>query len=117
MGARSRSGKGRASGSPVEPTAGRAVRLVEPQAARVIDDLVAALLDRDRFEKIVVDEDDEEVAAGQRAVEVDQFGAGARELQRQAACVRLDDLDLLAETAREPGAAPHRGALAAHGEL
>src|SRR3546814_2978165 len=46
--------------------------------------LVAAFLDRDRLEQVVIDEDDQEVAAGERAVEVDQFGAGAREFHRQA---------------------------------
>jgi hypothetical protein len=80
-----------------------AARLIEPQTARVIDDLVAAFLDRDRLEQLMIDEHDQQVAAGERAVEVDQFGAGSGEFHRQAARIGLDDLDLLAEAARERG--------------
>src|SRR3546814_16785057 len=74
--------------------------------------LVAAFLDRDRLEQVVIDEDDQEVAAGERAVEVDQFGAGAREFHRQAPRIGFDDLDLLAEAARERGGDFDRSALA-----
>src|SRR3546814_16738345 len=89
--------------------AGGAVRLVEPEPARVVDDLVAAFLDRDRLEQVVIDEDDQEVAAGERAVEVDQFGAGAREFHRQAPRIGFDDLDLLAEAARGRRSEERRG--------
>jgi hypothetical protein len=38
-------------------------RLVRPDAARVVDDLVAALVERDRFEHVVIDQHDQQVAA------------------------------------------------------
>ena len=62
--ARRRSVKLRALGSPVEPVSRSPVRLVEPQSAGVIDDLVAAFFDRDRFEQVVIDEDDEQITTG-----------------------------------------------------
>src|SRR5688500_1846537 len=97
---------------PVKTIAVAGRRLVEPQAARIIDDLVAALFQRDRLEQVVIDEHDEQVASGQRAVEIEQLGAGAREFHRQAARIGLDDLDLLAETARERGGDLDRRAFA-----
>src|SRR3546814_16408163 len=60
----------------------------------------------------VCSSDLQEVAAGERAVEVDQFGAGAREFHRQAPRIGFDDLDLLAEAARERGGDFDRRALA-----
>src|SRR3546814_3528505 len=77
--------KGNRSGCAIETVAVSSVRLVEPKPACIIDDLVAAFLDRDRLEEVVIDQDDKSVAAGERAVEVDQLGAGAGKLHRQAA--------------------------------
>src|SRR3546814_4762522 len=60
----------------------------------------------------MVDEHDQQLACGERGVEVDQLGAGARELHRQAARIGLDDVDLLAEAAGECGGDFDRGTFA-----
>src|SRR3546814_16746056 len=77
---------GRARFRPPVAVSGRAAQsgyalgqgLVEPQAARVIDNLVGAFLDRDRLEQVVVDKHDQQFALGERGIEVDQRGAGDR---------------------------------------
>src|SRR3989344_541954 len=85
------------------PRCGRRRRpsLIGPQSARVINDLAAAFLERDRFEHVMVDEHDHDVTVRQRIVEFDEFGAAAGEFHRQALGKGFDDLDALAELARE----------------
>ena len=46
----------RASSGAIEPVRGAPARLVEPETARVIDNLVRPFFERDRFEQVVIDE-------------------------------------------------------------
>ena len=55
----------------MQTVATAAVRLIEPKSARVIDNLVPALFERDRLEKFVIYKDNQQVACSQSAVEID----------------------------------------------
>src|SRR5690606_29779067 len=87
-------------------------RLVEPETAGIINDLVGALFQGNRLEEIMVYENDEKLALGKRAVEVDEARPGAGKLHRKAARIGLDNVDLRAKAARERRRNLNRGALA-----
>ncbi len=75
--------------------------LVGPDAAGVVDDLARAFGERDRLEHVMVDQHDEQVAAFDRVVDVDQPCAQPIISGRQDLGIGFDDADPVPEFLRQ----------------